>query len=81
MARRGITDDQRRSAFLQGTRQVIARGERPLFRLVGGDAGWSVLGLPWLAVSAFATRTEARDEARYAIARELEVAPDAFDLD
>jgi hypothetical protein len=59
---------------------MIARGERPGYRLRAQDGGWAVDGLPWVKVAAKARR-EARDEAREAIARWLGVPPDAFDLD
>jgi hypothetical protein len=79
MVRRGVSEERKRAAALQAGRQMIARGERPMYRLRAEDGRWAVDALPWVTVTA-AGRQEALDAARAAIGRWLEVAPDAFDL-
>lgn len=60
---------------------MIARGERPAYRLATGQDGrWGVDAMPWLSVAAV-NRREALDEARAAIAAWLQVEPDAFDVE
>lgn len=59
---------------------MVARGERPMYRFTdAADGSWSA-DLPGVSGTA-ATRREALDAARAAIAAMLEVEPDAFDLE
>jgi hypothetical protein len=60
---------------------MVARGERPGYRLVSGQGGsWTVDALPWVTVTATARR-DALDAVRATIAGWLDVPPDAFDLE
>ena len=60
---------------------MIARGERPMYRLrVSPDGSWTVDGLAWLYVAPV-DRRKAPDAARATIAAWLDVAPDAFDVE
>jgi hypothetical protein len=60
---------------------MIARGDRPAYRLrTAVDGRWCVDALPWLKLAATGRRA-AMDEARAAIAAWLEVPPDAFDVE
>jgi hypothetical protein len=79
MARRGVSEATKEAAALQAGRRMIARGDRPVYRVRSKDGGWSVDALPWLSVTA-ASRRDALDAGRAAIAEWLEVPPDAFDL-
>lgn len=59
---------------------MIARGERPGYRLAAGlDGSWTVVGLPGVVVAA-ETKRAALTAARAAIAAVLEVDPERFDL-
>jgi hypothetical protein len=60
---------------------MVARGERPMFRLVAIETGWSLDALPWIRASAFASRGEAVEMLRTDVALALEVDPWAFDLE
>ena len=77
---RSVSEERKRAAALQASRQMIARGERPMYRLRAQDGRWAVDALPWVTVSAIGRR-EALDVARAGIAAWLEVAPDAFDVE
>jgi hypothetical protein len=80
MARR-VSEAQQRAAAHQASRRMIARGDRPAYRLrTAHDGGWHVDALPWVPVSATGRR-EALDEARAAIAEWLDVRPDTFDVE
>ena len=80
MARR-MSEARRRQSAIQASRRMIARGERPTYRLWETEEGrWRVDALPWLSVAA-ASRREALDEARAAIAGWLEVSPESFDVE
>jgi hypothetical protein len=60
---------------------MIARGERPGYRLLlGRDGRWSVDGLPGITVAAL-DRQAASMSMRSTIARALDVDPAAFDID
>ena len=59
---------------------MIARGERPMYRLRPQDGRWTVDALPWVTLTATGRR-EVLEAARAAIAEWLEVPPDAFDLE
>jgi hypothetical protein len=79
MARR-VSEDRKRAAALQAGRRMIARRERPGYRLrAAADGSWTLDGLPGIAVEA--SRRDARDVARAAIAALLDVPADSFDLD
>ena len=81
MARRGISEPRQRAAFIQGGQQMIARGERPLYRLRSLQEGrWQVDGCPWLVLDAGSWR-EAVDAARATVAAMLVVEPDGFDVE
>ena len=60
---------------------MIARGERPGYRLrAGKDGSWTVVGLPGVTVAAETTEA-ALTAARTAIAAVLEVDPKSFDVE
>lgn len=60
---------------------MIARGERPTYRIrTAQDCRWTLDGMPWLSLAA-TSRREALDEARAAIATWLGVPLDAFDVE
>ena len=60
---------------------MIARGERPAYRLIYAEDGrWRVDALPWVSVTAIGRR-EALDEARAAIAAWLQVESDSLDVE
>jgi hypothetical protein len=60
---------------------MIARGERPGYRLLlGGDGRWSVDGLPGISVAAL-DRQAASTSIRSAIASALDVDSTAFDVE
>jgi len=59
---------------------LVARGGRPTYRVgIAHDGRWQVDAMPWLPLTA-ASRREALDATRVAIARWLEVEPDTFDV-
>jgi len=77
---RHVSEDRKRAAAFQASRRMIARGERPGYRLRAAQDGlWAIDGLPG-AVAA-SGRREALDAARAAIAEWLDVPPDAFDVE
>jgi hypothetical protein len=77
---RHVSEARRRDAATQGGRRMIARGDRPLYRVrMTEDGGWTIDGCPWLAGTA-AGRREALAAAREAVAAMLDVAPDRFDV-
>ena len=81
MARPGVSEAAKQAAALQASRRMIARGERPAYRLTTAQDGrWRVDALPWLSVTATGRR-EAMDEARVVIAEWLDVRPDTFDVE
>lgn len=81
MARHGVSEARKAAAAIQAARRMIARGERPGYRLLPAqDGGWTVEGIPGVILSA-ASRREALDVARATIAGVLEVDPDTFDLE
>jgi hypothetical protein len=66
---------------VQAARRMIARGERPGYRLLlGGDGRWRVDGLPGITVAAL-DRQAASMSIRSTIAAALGVDPMAFDVD
>lgn len=76
-----MPEARRRQSAIQAGRRMIARGERPRYRLLPAQDGlWRVDALPWLSVTA-AGRLEALGEARVRIAGWLDVAPDTFDVE
>jgi hypothetical protein len=80
MARR-LKEAGQRAAAHQASRRMIARGDRPAYRLrADQDGRWRVDTLPWVSVTATGRR-EALDEARAAIAEWLEMPPDSFDVE
>ena len=81
MTRPRIPPERQQAAALQAARRMVARGERPMFRLVPVDTGWSIDALPWIRASAFATRLEAIEMLRQDVAVALEVDPFAFELE
>ena len=81
MVRHAASSPALQAATLQASRKMIARGDRPGFRVVEIDGRWVVDELPWMVISPFAARDEARDSARQTIARWLDVDPWTFDLE
>ena len=80
MARR-MSDARQQDAALAAGRRMIARGDRPGYRITPAkDGRWHVDALPWLSV-ALKGRREALDEARAAIAAWLDASPDCFDVE
>jgi hypothetical protein len=80
MARR-VSEAQKQASALQVARRMIARGDRPGYRLVAAqDGSWAVDGLPGVTVAADIKRT-ALTAARAVIAGVLEVDPESFDLE
>jgi hypothetical protein len=77
---RHVSEERKRVAALQAGRQMIARGQRPLYRLRAQDGRWTVDGMSWLTVTA-ASRTEAVNVARAAIAEWLDVPRQSFDIE
>ena len=77
---RRVSEERRRAAALRASRQMIARGERPLYRLQVQHGYWTVDGMSWLAVIA-AGRREALDSARSAIAAWLDAPAEGFDVE
>lgn len=76
-----MSEAQRAAQALQAGRRMIARGERPLYRLaIATDGRLAVENAPWLPLVA-THRRDALAEARAAIADWLDVAPDAFELE
>ena len=76
-----MSEARQQDAALSAGRRMIARGDRPGYRLMPAQDGrWQVDALPWLSVTAQARR-EALDEARAAIAAWLDVRPDSFDVE
>ncbi len=60
---------------------MVARGERPMYRLQSvQDGRWAVDSLPGVSVAA-TSRRAALDAMRAAIAEVLDVGADAFDLE
>lgn len=81
MARPGISEAHRQAAAVQAARRMIARRERPGYRLVAVQDGlWAVDGSLGVAVSAD-TRKAALTAARTDIADVLGVDPESFDLE
>jgi hypothetical protein len=78
---RRLNEARQRAAAHQASRRMIARGDRPLYRVMTAQDGrWRVDTLPWVSVTATGRR-EALDEARAAIASWLDVEPDSFDIE
>jgi len=76
---RHVSEERQRAAALQAARRMIARGERPMYRLRAQDGRWTVDAMSWLTVTA-AGHSSALDAARAAIAEWLDVPPEAFDV-
>ena len=69
------------ASALQVGRQMVARGERPLYHVRPcPDGRWIVHEAPWLTVHA-TSRSEALNGARSVIVAWLEVDPDTFDVE
>ena len=75
---------QRADAARTAGRRMIARGERPGYRIelvhVTPDVGFRIVELPWLTASV-ASRRDVSAAARILLAGWLDVSPDAFDLE
>ena len=53
MARRGLSEAARQVAALQAGRRMIARGDRPAYRIrTAQDCRWRVDAMPWLSMTA-----------------------------
>jgi len=80
MARRGLSEASKRAAAIQASRRMIARGERPLYRVrTAPDRSYAIVGSPWLPVPAVGRR-EVLAAVRAVIAAELAVPADGFDV-
>jgi hypothetical protein len=78
---RRVSETRQRAAAHQAARRMIARGERPGYRVrTAQDGRCAVDALPWLSVPA-TSRREVLAAARAAIAGWLEVAPESFDVE
>jgi len=78
---RHVSEEQKRASGLRAARRMVARGERPGYRLrAGQDGSWTLDGLPGVVVTAD-TKRAALTAARAAIAAVLEVDPEAFDVE
>ena len=79
---RGASDFRRAEAAWSASRRMIARKERPCYRVAetGDGATVHIIELPWIA-PIDATRQTAVDGARTAIAGWLHVSPDTFDVE
>jgi len=81
MPRRAISEADLHARAVQAARRMIARGERPGYRLVlGPDGRWGADGLPGISVAA-AGRRAASATVRATIAAALDVDPMTFDVD
>lgn len=81
MTRRGVSDERKRAATIQGSVREIARGGRPSIRVIcDSDERWAIYAMPWLPIEA-STRSEAVAAARAALAAELDVSPVSFDVE
>jgi len=68
------------ASALQASQRMIARGERPAYRLrLAQDGRWTISEAPWLGV-ARASRREALTEAIHAISEWLDCDPAAFGI-
>jgi hypothetical protein len=78
----GSNDFRRAEAAWSASRRMVARKERPCYRVAetGDGATVHIIELPWIAPIE-ATRRTAIDRAREAIAAWLDVQPDAFDVE
>lgn len=76
-----MSEADRQRVARQAAIRTIARGERPVFRvLLAADGRWYVLGYPWLSIDAN-DRRSALDATRAAVAEWLGVEPEAFDVE
>ena len=81
MSRPAISEATLHARAVQAARRMIARGERPGYRLLlGRDGRWRVDGLPGISVAA-SDRPSASTTIRSAIATALDVDPMTFDID
>ena len=81
MAKRG-NDFRYAQAAWSAARRMIARKDRPCYRVAATGDGSTVhiVELPWIS-PVKASRREAIDRAREAIAAWLDVQPEAFDVE
>jgi hypothetical protein len=78
---RHVSEERQHAAALQPARRMIARGERPGYRLRAAlNGSWAVDGLPGVTMAA-PDRDTALAAMKVAIAEVLIVAPEAFDLE
>ncbi len=78
---RHVSEATKHAAALQAARRMIARGERPGYRLrAGQDRSWTVDGLPWVTVATTGRRA-ALHAARATIAEWLDVELGSFDIE
>jgi hypothetical protein len=79
---KGSNDFRRAEAAWSAARRMIARKDRPCYRVAETGDGVTVhiVELPWIAPME-ATRRTAIDRAREAIAAWLDVQPDAFEVE
>ena len=75
-----MSEADRQRVARQAAIRTIARGERPVHRVLEAvDGNWYVLGYPWLSIDA-SERRSALEGTRAAVAGWLDVDPDAFDV-
>jgi hypothetical protein len=79
---RSPSDFRRAEAAWSASRRMIARKERPCYRVAetGDGATVHIIELPWIR-PIDASRQNALDRAREAIAEWLGVQPDTFDVE
>ena len=79
---KGPNDFRHAEAAWSAARRMIARKDRPCYRVAetGDGATVHIVELPWI-VPIEATRRDAIDRAREAIAAWLGVQPDTFDIE
>lgn len=79
---KGSNDFRHAEAAWSAARRMIARKDRPCYRVAetGDGATVHIIELPWIAPLE-ATRRDAVDRARGAIAAWLGVQPDTFDVE
>jgi hypothetical protein len=79
---RGASEFRRTEAAWSASRRMIARKQRPCYRVAETGDGTTVhiIELPWIE-PIDATRQTAIDRARDAIAAWLDVQPDSFDVE
>ena len=78
----GLGDFRRAEAAWSAGRRMIARKDRPCYRVAetGDGTTFHIIELPWIAPFA-ATRSTAVERARQTVSAWLDVDPQAFDIE